>query len=70
MTLGALTGMEKSKVEDELLEKREIISQLTALLENEDKLLHQIGEELLVIKKKIRRREKNGYRACQRGSRY
>ena len=52
MTLGALTGMEKSKVEDELLEKREIISQLTALLENEDKLLHQIGEELLVIKKK------------------
>lgn len=52
MTLGALTGMEKSKVEDELLEKREIIAQLTALLENEDKLLHQIGEELLAIKKK------------------
>lgn len=52
MTLGALTGMEKSKVEDELLEKREIIAQLTELLENEDKLLHQIGDELLVIKKK------------------
>ncbi len=50
MTLGALTGMEKSKVEDELLEKREIIAQLTELLEN--KLLHQIGDELLVIKKK------------------
>ena len=52
MTLGALTSIEKSKVEDELLEKREIIAQLTELLENEDKLLHQIGDELLVIKKK------------------
>ncbi len=52
MTLGALTGMEKSKVEDELLEKRALIAELTSLLEDDNKLLHQIGEELLVIKKK------------------
>lgn len=52
MTLGALTGMEKSKVEDELLEKRNIISELTALLEDDNKLLRQIGDELLVMKKK------------------
>ncbi|MDE7193427.1 MAG: DNA gyrase subunit A [Oscillospiraceae bacterium] len=52
MTLGALTGMEKSKVEDELLEKRALIAELTSLLEDDGKLLHQIGEELLVIRKK------------------
>ena len=52
MTLGALTGMEKSKVEEELLEKRELIKSLEELINDRSKLLHLIGEELSVIKKK------------------
>lgn len=52
MTLGALTGMEKSKVEDELLEKRELIRQMEELLADKSKLEHLIGEELAAIKKK------------------
>lgn len=52
MTLGALTGMEKSKVEDELLEKRELIKSMEELLADKSKLEHLIGEELSVIKKK------------------
>lgn len=52
MTLGALTGMEKSKVQDELLEKRELIKSMEELLSDKNKLEHLIGEELSVIKKK------------------
>lgn len=52
MTLGALTGMEKSKVQDELLEKRELIKSMEELLGDKSKLEHLIGEELSVIKKK------------------
>lgn len=52
MTLGALTGMEKSKVEDELNEKRELIREMEELLADRSKLEHLIGEELSVIKKK------------------
>ena len=52
MTLGALTGMEKSKVEEELLEKRELIKQMEELLADKNKLEHVIGKELSVIKKK------------------
>lgn len=52
MTLGALTGMEKSKVQDELLEKRELIKSMEELLADKSKLEHLIGEELSVIKKK------------------
>ena len=52
MTLGALTGMEKSKVEEELKEKRELIREMEELLGDRAKLLHLIGEELSVIKKK------------------
>lgn len=52
MTLGALTGMEKSKVLDELQEKRELIGHLEELLTDKSKLLHLVGEELTVIKKK------------------
>lgn len=52
MTLGALTGMEKSKVEDELNEKRELIRQMEELLADKSKLEHLIGEELSVIRKK------------------
>lgn len=53
MTLGALTGMEKSKVEDELLEKRELIKSMEDLLSDNGKMLHLIGEELAAIKKKF-----------------
>lgn len=52
MRLGALTGMEKSKVIDELGEKRVMIKEMLELLADESKMLHQIGEELQVIKKK------------------
>ncbi len=52
MRLGALTGMEKSKVEIELGEKREQIKEMLELLADHNKLLHLIGEELSAIKKK------------------
>lgn len=52
MTLGALTGTEKSKVEEELLEKREIIGNMEELLSDKSKMLHLIGEELSAIRKK------------------
>ncbi|MGN0650858.1 MAG: DNA gyrase subunit A [Oscillospiraceae bacterium] len=52
MRLGALTGMEKSKVEDELKEKRELIKEMLELLADGQKLLNKIGEELLAVKKK------------------
>ena len=52
MRLGALTGMERSKIEDELLEKRELIGKMEELLSDNTKMLHLIGDELSVIKKK------------------
>lgn len=52
MRLGALTGMEKSKVEDELKEKRALIKDMLELLADGQKLLNKIGEELLAVKKK------------------
>ena len=52
MTLGSLTGMERSKIEDELLEKRELIKSMEELLSDNGKMLHLIGEELSAIKKK------------------
>ncbi|MGN1423637.1 MAG: DNA gyrase subunit A [Oscillospiraceae bacterium] len=52
MRLGALTGMEKSKVEDELKEKRELIKEMLELLADNNKLLKVIGDELAVMKKK------------------
>ena len=53
MRLGALTGMERSKIEDELLEKRELIKKMEELLSDNTKMLHLIGDELSVIKKKF-----------------
>lgn len=44
--------MEKSKVIDELQEKRATIKELREILADHDKLLHVIGDELSVIKKK------------------
>ena len=52
MRLGALTGMEKSKVIDELQEKRALIKEMREILADHNKLLHVIGDELSVIKKK------------------
>ncbi len=52
MTLGSLTGTEKSKVIDELLEKRELIKSMEELLADRSKLLHLIGEELAAVKKR------------------
>ena len=52
MRLGALTGMEKSKVEDELTEKRALIKEMIELLADNNKLLRVIGDELAVMKKK------------------
>lgn len=52
MTLGSLTGMEKSKVEDELMQKRELIGKLEELLSDSGKMLHLVGDELAEIKKK------------------
>ena len=44
--------MEKSKVIDELLEKRGLIKEMREILADHNKLLHVIGDELLAIKKK------------------
>lgn len=52
MTLGALTGTEKSKVIDELNEKRELIRKMEELLADRSKLEHLVGEELSAIRKK------------------
>ena len=52
MRLGALTGMEKSKVEDELREKRELIRQMLELLSDSGKMMRLIGDELAAMKKK------------------
>ncbi len=52
LRIGQLTGMEKSKIEDELNEKRELIRNMEELLADKSKLLHVIGEELSAIKKK------------------
>ncbi len=52
LRIGQLTGMEKSKIEDELKEKRELIREMEELLSDNNKLLHLIGEELSAIKKK------------------
>ena len=52
MRLGALTGMEKSKVIDELQEKRAMIQEMREILADHNKLLRVIGDELSAIKKK------------------
>ncbi len=52
MRIGQLTGMEESKIADELGEKRELIAEYMSLLSDNGKMLHQIGTELEAIKKK------------------
>ncbi len=52
MRIGQLTGMEESKIADELGEKRELIGEYMSLLSDDNKMLHLIGSELESIKKK------------------
>ncbi len=52
MRIGQLTGMEESKIADELGEKRELIGEYMSLLSDDNKMLHLIGSELEAIKKK------------------
>ena len=53
MKLRRLTGLERSKIEEELAELRERISYLQSLLDDEAKLKGVIKEELLEVKKKF-----------------
>ena len=52
MTLGKLTGMEREKIEEELARLHGIIMELTAILEDEAKIMEIIKEEMLEIKRK------------------
>ncbi len=52
MKLQTLAGLERKKIEDELKEKKKLISQLEALLKSQIKILSLIKKELLEIKEK------------------
>ncbi len=52
MKLQTLAGLERKKVEDELKEKKKLISQLEALLKSQTKILAVVKKELLEIKEK------------------
>ena len=52
MQLKRLTGLERSKIEDELKELKKIISYLEALLKDVMKILQVIKDELVELKKK------------------
>ncbi|CAA6815350.1 MAG: DNA gyrase subunit A (EC [uncultured Campylobacterales bacterium] len=52
MRLGKLTGLERDKLEAELLELMKIIEELTAILKDENLLNELIKEELVEIKEK------------------
>jgi len=53
MKLRRLTGLERDKIEDELKELLELISELRSILASEQKVLSIIKEELLEIKEKF-----------------
>ncbi|MCL1924707.1 MAG: DNA gyrase subunit A [Defluviitaleaceae bacterium] len=53
MRLRALTGLERSKLEEEFAELELLIAELMALLENKNKLYTLIKDELLVLKSKF-----------------
>ena len=53
MTLGKLSGLERIKVEEELLAKLALIKELEEVLANESKLLEIISNELLEIKERF-----------------
>ena len=52
MKLRRLTGLERSKVEEELKELLKLIEELKAILESDEKIYNIIKEELLAIKDK------------------
>ena len=52
MRLGQLTGMERSKIEEELAALREKIKELEGILLSEEKVLQIVKEELLEIRRK------------------
>ena len=52
MKLRRLTGLERSKVEEELKELLELIEELKSILESDEKIYNIIKEELLAIKDK------------------
>lgn len=71
MRLGALTGMEKSKVIDELHEKRALIKEMQRdTLQITIKLLHVIGDELIRYQEEVQRRTTHKDRTGQRRGRY
>lgn len=51
MRLQTLAALERQKIEDELKEKRKLISELQQLLKSPEKILNVIKDELLEIKK-------------------
>ncbi|MBR6708166.1 MAG: DNA gyrase subunit A [Clostridia bacterium] len=53
MTLGRLTGMERDKIEDELLRIRALIAELEGILADESKIKEIIKEEMTEIKRKF-----------------
>ncbi len=52
MTLGRLTGMERSKIEDELARLHALIEELEGILADDNKIREIIKEEMLDIKKR------------------
>ena len=52
MTLGKLTGMERDKIEDELLRLHNLIQELEAILSDPAKIRQIIKDEMTVIKEK------------------
>lgn len=53
MRLSALAGLERKKVEDEIKEKKELISSLEAILKDVNKVLQIIKDDLREIKQKF-----------------
>jgi DNA gyrase subunit A len=51
MQLRTLAGLERKKIEDELAELRKLISELEAILADEQKILNIIKDEMLELKK-------------------
>ena len=52
MTLGKLTGMERSKIEEELIRLHNLIQELESILADEGKIRQIIKDEMTVIKEK------------------
>lgn len=53
MRLGQLTGLERSKIEEELAALEQKIAELLSILEDKSKLLNMLKEEILEIKRRF-----------------